>query len=97
MSNWTAAALIAGTAATTGYFAQASHRTAPPSAAAAARAGSTSSTPPGQHRPCLTVPVATSGGSGVTARVPVKPCGSGTSGASPAIVSVNRPAGHEDS
>jgi hypothetical protein len=95
MSNWTAAALIAATAATTGYFAHASRSTAAPSAAAGA--GSASSTAPGTHRPCITVPVATSGGSGVTARAPAAACGSGTSGSGSVNLSANPPAAREDS
>ena len=95
VSNWTAAALIAATAATTGYFAHASRSTAAPSAAAGA--GSASSTAPGTHRPCITVPVATSGGSGVTARAPVPACASGTSGSGSVILSTNSSPAHEDS
>lgn len=63
-SNWTAAALIAGVAAATGYFA---HHPAP----AATPATSSVTTVPGgtttgPHKPALNSPVATSGGSGVT-------------------------------
>lgn len=63
-SNWTAALLIAGVAAATGYFA---HHAAP----AAPAAGSVTSVPggtaaTGAHKPSLSAPVATSSGSGVT-------------------------------
>lgn len=62
-SNWMAAALIAGVAAATGYFA---HH-APP----AAPAGTSTTTVPGSTgagvgKPSLSGPVATSSGSGVT-------------------------------
>ena len=77
-SNWTAAALIAATVVTTGYFARASHP-----AAAAASAG-TGRPGPGSrerrrapHQPCVSVPVATSGGSGVTRQTVVRSCGTG--------------------
>ena len=66
VSNWTAAALIAGVAATTGYFAHASQPAAP---AAGAMAG-TATTGTGAHRACPVAPVATSGGSGVAAAMP---------------------------
>ena len=70
VSNWTAAALIAGVAATSGYFAHANAATyaaatsgvaatAPASVGTAATAGAT-------HRPSISTPVATSSGSGVT-------------------------------
>ena len=63
-SNWTAAALIAGVAVASGYFA---HH--PPAAMPAA---STVTTVPGAaavgpHKPSLNAPVATTSGSGVTA------------------------------
>jgi hypothetical protein len=62
-TRWTAAALIAGLAATSGYFVH---------AAAAPPAASTAQVQPGSagvtgHKPGLSHPVATSGGSGVTA------------------------------
>jgi hypothetical protein len=66
-SSWTAAALIVGVAATSGYFV---HAAATP---AAAPAGTTSVTQqPGSvtghgHKPSVTHAVVTSGGSGVTA------------------------------
>lgn len=62
-SNWTAAALIAGVAAATGYFA---HH--PPPAAPATRTATTvpGGTAAGVQKPALNTPVTTSGGSGVT-------------------------------
>ena len=77
-SNWTAAALIAGTAVTTGYFARTSH----PAAGAAAvtvAAGGQPGTAAGPHQPCVSAPVATSGGSGVTRQTVVRSCGTGPS------------------
>jgi hypothetical protein len=72
VSNWTAAALIAGVAATTGYFAHASQTAAPtagaPAGTAAAAGSATAGT--GAHKACPAAPVATSGGSGVTAAMP---------------------------
>ena len=70
MSNWTAAALVAGVAVTSGYFAHA----ATVAGQQASPAGTVSTGQPGQagttvpvHKPSLTHPVVTSGGSGVTA------------------------------
>jgi hypothetical protein len=78
VSNWTAAALIAGVAATTGYFAHASQPAAPPG-------GSTTGTAVtgagAHHKACPAAPVATSGGSGVTAAMPSSGnCAGGSSG-----------------
>lgn len=65
LSNWTAAALIAATAITAGYFARAgAGAPAGPQSAVAAGAKSQAR---GSHQPCVTAPVATSGGSGVAA------------------------------
>jgi len=83
-SNWTAVALIAATAVTTGYFARVS--VSVPSAAApaavirgvAGQPGTGSAA--GARQPCVSVPVATSGGSGVRAQAPVLSCGAGTGG-----------------
>jgi hypothetical protein len=62
-SNWAAAALIAGVAAATGYFAHHPPAAAPaPSAVTSVPGGTTA----GPHKPSLTAPVVTSGGSGVT-------------------------------
>ena len=72
VSNWTAAALIAGVAAATGYFA---HHTAPAAPATTAVTGVTGgtagvpgSTTAGVQKPSLSAPVVTSSGSGVTVR-----------------------------
>lgn len=97
MSNWTAAALVAATAVTTGYLARGSVTTGTPSATAQASAASAASAAtPGTHKSCITVPVATSGGSGVTSRAPVKACGSGTGGSGPVVVPMTRPANSGD-
>ena len=100
MSNWTAAALVAATAVTTGYLARGSVTTGTPSATAQASTATTASggsaAPPGTHKSCITVPVATSGGSGVTSRAPVKACGSGTGDSGPVVVHVTRPANSGD-
>ena len=90
VSNWTAAALIAGVAATTGYFAHASQPAAPAAgattgpattgAAGTATAG-TATAGTGAHKACPAAPVATSGGSGVTVtRPPSGNCAGGNSG-----------------
>jgi hypothetical protein len=80
VSNWTAAALIAGVAATTGYFAHASQPAAPAAGSTSGTAGpATIGT--GTHKACPAAPVATSGGSGVTAAVPARGnCAGGGSG-----------------
>jgi hypothetical protein len=66
MYNWTAAALIAGTAATAGYFAHAAHAT-PAGSVTGATAGS-SPAAARAHQPLVPAPVVTSGGSGVVVR-----------------------------
>jgi len=88
-SNWTAAALIAGTVVTTGYFARASHTAAGAAGAAVAAAGQPG-TAAGPHQPCVSVPVATSGGSGVTRQTVT--CGSGTSSGTgvPVVITTGR-------
>jgi len=97
MSNWTAIALIAGTIVTTGYLARSSGTTAAPTAARAGSAATASPAgTPAAHKTCVTVPVATSGGSGVTAQKPVQACGTGTS-AAPTVVYVTRPSSQGDS
>jgi hypothetical protein len=66
VSNWTAAALIAGVAATSGYFAHA-NPVAPATSAITATAPTGTGTLLGTtHKPSVSSPVATSGGSGVT-------------------------------
>jgi hypothetical protein len=62
-SNWTAAALIAGVAAATGYFAHHPPAPAPATSSVTAVPGGTAA---GPHKPSLNTPVTTSGGSGVT-------------------------------
>ena len=63
-SNWTAAALIAGVAAATGYFA---HHPQPATPAVTSVTGTApgSGTTAGPGKPCLSAPVTTSTGSGV--------------------------------
>ena len=63
-SNWTAALLIAGVAAATGYFAHQAPPAAPATGAVTAVPGAPAAT--GAHKPSLSAPVATSSGSGVT-------------------------------
>jgi hypothetical protein len=70
MSNWTAAALVAGVAVTSGYFAHAatvaSQQASPAGTVSTGQPGQAGTAVPG-HKPSLTHPVVTSGGSGVTA------------------------------
>jgi hypothetical protein len=97
-SNWTAAALIAATAVTTGYFARASMSTAPAVAAAGARG--TASAAAGTHQPCISVPVAISGGSAVASRTTVRSCGPGVPGAAttaPVVIYVSHTGEGQDS
>ncbi len=97
MSNWTAAGLIAATVVTTGYLARGSLMTGTPSAAArASAANAASAAAPGTHKSCVTVPVATSGGSGVTRQAPVTKCSSGTAGSGPVVIYVTRPSNGGD-
>jgi hypothetical protein len=84
-TNWTAAALIGATALTTGYFARASLTAAPATAIPGTALGTAGTAgrlgpggAPGTSQPCVYVPVATSGGSGVRAQTPVLSCGPGT-------------------
>jgi hypothetical protein len=63
VSNWTAAVLIAGVAAATGYFA---HHQPPATVAANSVTSVPGGTAVGPQKPTLNAPVATSGGSGVT-------------------------------
>lgn len=81
LSNWTAAALVAATAVTAGYFAHASASAPRPAAVTGAQPQG-----PNSHQPCVTAPVATSGGSGVTTTVPASSCATGANGARPAVV-----------
>ena len=89
LSNWTAAALVAATAVTAGYFSRGAAVTAARPAAAAVTAGSQPGTP-AARQPCVTVPVATTGGSGVTTQVPVRTCGPGASGSRPLVIYVKQ-------
>jgi hypothetical protein len=90
-SNWTAAGLIAATVVTTGYFARASH----PTAGAAGTTGAAGvagqpGTAVGPHRPCVSVPVATSGGSGVTRQTVTCGTGPGTGSGVPVVITTGR-------
>jgi len=78
VSNWTAAALIAGTAATTGYFAHLA-AVVPVPAAAGTTAQTNGTTAVGTSlRPSVSNPVATSSGSGVTVGTSANTVGGGT-------------------
>lgn len=88
LSDWTAAALIAATAITAGYFAHAGAGTSPRPAVSSAH-----SPVPGSHQPCVAVPVATSGGSGVTTATVPSTCAPGQNGPRPPVVYVYS---HED-
>jgi hypothetical protein len=94
LSNWTAVAMIAATAVTAGYFA----RVHPGPQQSAPVAGSHSQAPASSSGPpCVTVPVAVSGGSGVTSTtVPARSCPPGTGGARPAVVYVKPGEGRGD-
>jgi hypothetical protein len=85
LTNWTAVMLVAATAVTAGYFARASV-SASHSATTATRSQSAAAS---SRQPCVTVPVATSGGSGVSAQTPVRTCAPGANGTRPVIVYVN--------
>ena len=91
-SNGTAAALIAATVVTTGYFARASHSAAGAASAAsvAGLAGGQPGTSASTHQPCVSVPVATSGGSGVTSQTVIRSCGPGTSTSVPVVITTGR-------
>jgi hypothetical protein len=95
-SNGTAAALIAATVLTTGYFARASHSAAvaASTAGAAGMAAGMAAGQPGTaastHQPCVSVPVATSGGSGVTSQTVIRSCGTGTGTSVPVVISTGR-------
>lgn len=78
LSNWTAAALLAVTGITAGYFAHTAAR-----APLAATTAGVKSQAPGSQQPCVSVPVAISGGSGV-APAPVPSSSSSSCASSPA-------------
>jgi len=88
-SNGTAAALIAATALTTAYFARSTVTAAPAVSVPLGTAGAASRLAtggaPGTRQPCVYVPVATSGASGVRTQTPVLSCGPGTG--TPAVLS----------
>jgi hypothetical protein len=95
LSNWTAVALVAATAVTAGYLGIARH-SAQGAATVTVSNFQAQGAKPGQ--PCVTVPVAVSGGSGVPARtVLTQSCGPGTSGGtSPAVAAANQGEGRGD-
>jgi hypothetical protein len=66
MSNWTAAALIAGTGTAAVALAHQSHPAAAPVAGAAGQAGGAAASQPGTSGPQVTHSVATTTASGVT-------------------------------
>jgi len=66
VSNWTAAALIAGVAAASGYFAHAAPIVPATNVVTATAPASTGTVPGTTHRPSVSAAVATSAGSGVT-------------------------------
>jgi hypothetical protein len=86
LSNWTAVALVAATAVTAGFLARAHPGPQPP----ASVAGSHSQAPRSSTgQPCVSGPVAVSGGSGVTTTVPAQSCAPGTGGgARPTVIYV---------
>ena len=88
-SNGTAAALIAATVVTTGYFARASHPAAM-TASAAGVAGGQPGTAASTHQPCVSVPVATSGGSGVTSQTVIRSCAPGTGTSVPVVITMGQ-------
>lgn len=93
LSNLTAVALIAATAVTAGYFARASS-----GAAKSAAVTNAQSQAPNARQPCVTVPVATSGGSGVTTTTtrPAQSCAANANGTRPAVVYADRGEGGGD-
>ena len=108
LSNWTAAALVAATAVTAGYFARASASAPRPAAVTRAQSQVHSS-----HQACAAAPtapaapaapVAVSGGSGVTTTVPApsplsspsSSCAVGRSGTGPAVIYVHSDDGRGD-
>jgi hypothetical protein len=96
-SNGTVAALIAATVVTTGYFARASASgtsasAAAPGALGAAGAVGQPGAAAGARQPCVSVPVATSGGSGVTRQTVIRSCGTGggSAGSVPVVITTGR-------
>jgi hypothetical protein len=86
LSNWTAAALVAATAVTAGFFSRTA-AVSPARHTTTVTAG-TQLAGPGSRQPCVTVPVATSGGSGVTVPAQVRTCAPGTTGSRPVVIYV---------
>lgn len=87
LSNWTAVVLVTATAVTAGYFARAH----PSTHQSISVTGSQSQVPhTSSGAPCVTTPVAVSGGSGVTTTVPTQSCAPGTGGTRPAVVYVKQ-------
>ena len=85
--------LVAATAVTSGYFARAS--VGAPHAAATVTGSQSATT--SARQPCVTVPVATSGGSGVSTQTPVRACAQGANGTRPVVVYANSGARGPDS
>jgi hypothetical protein len=81
LSNWTAAALVAATGITAGYFSHATAHAPRPAAATGVQSQAR-----GSNQPCVTVPVATSGGSGVTAATVPSSCAAGQNKTQPPVV-----------
>jgi hypothetical protein len=95
LSNWTAVVLVAATAVTAGYFAHAPHPSAQQSIPLTGAQSQVPRTNSGA--PCVTTPVAVSGGSGVTTTVPSRSCAQGTGGGNrPAVVYVKQGEGRGD-
>jgi hypothetical protein len=77
LSNWTAVAMVAAAAGIAGYFARAHPGTQQPASVTGSHFPAPGSS---AGQPCVTTPVAVSGGSGVTTTVPVQSCAPGTGG-----------------
>ena len=95
-ANGAAVALTAAAALTAGYFIRAGLPAAPPAPASGAggvagparAAAGQLGTAAGRPRPCTGIPVATSGGSGVTKQPVIRSCGKSTS--VPAVINTGR-------
>lgn len=95
LSNWAAVALIAATAASAGYFARAQPGTKQSASVTGSHVPAQGSS---AGQPCVSTPVAVSGGSGVktTAPAPAQSCAPGTNGTRPAVSYVNSGEDRED-
>jgi len=94
LSNWTAVALVAATAVTAGYLARAHPGTQQPASVTRSHSQAPRSS---TGQPCVSVPVAVSGGSGVTTTAPAQSCAPSTGGgARPAVVYVKPGEDRED-